>query len=78
MDNVRRGARPDLSALPSSVAALALRALAPAARDRFPSAEAARQAVAAARRELAPVALPDLAAWVSEALHRRSEGGAPP
>lgn len=65
MENVRRGARPPLAELPPAVAALIHRALAPAAADRFASAEALRAAVAAARRDLPPVALPDLAAWVA-------------
>jgi serine/threonine protein kinase len=67
MENVRHGARPDLASLPAGVAELLLRALAPDAADRFVSAEALRLALAAARRTLAPVGLPDLAAWVAEA-----------
>jgi serine/threonine protein kinase len=64
MENVRRGIRPDLAALPASVATLALRALSAAPADRHASPEALRLAIAAARRELAPVALPDLATWI--------------
>ncbi len=65
MDNVRHGRRPDLSALPADVAALTERALAPAPAARFASSEELRRAVAAARRGLPPVALPDLAAWIA-------------
>jgi eukaryotic-like serine/threonine-protein kinase len=68
MDNVRRGVRPDLSALPADVAALAHRALAPAPDDRFATTEDLRQAVAAARRALPPVSLPELASWVAATL----------
>ncbi len=68
MENVRRGVRPDLAALPEAVAVLALRALAPDPADRFPSAEELRRAIADARRDQPPVALPDLAAWVAAAL----------
>lgn len=64
MENVRRGILPDLSSLPDAVAALASRALAPAHVDRFASSEALRLAIAAARRDLPPVSLPDLAAWL--------------
>ena len=65
MDNVRHGRRPDLSALPADVAALTERALAPSPTARFASSEELRRAVAAARRGLPPVALPDLAAWIA-------------
>jgi serine/threonine-protein kinase len=65
MENVRRGILPDLSTLPAAVAALAARALAPAPTDRFTSSEDLRLAIAAARRDLPPVSLPDLAAWLS-------------
>ncbi|MCE9573896.1 MAG: serine/threonine protein kinase [Deltaproteobacteria bacterium] len=68
MDNVRRGQRPDLATLPAAVAALILRALAVDPQARFASSEALRGAIAAARRELPPVALPELAAWVAAAL----------
>jgi serine/threonine-protein kinase len=72
MENVRKGVRPDLAGLPPAVAALAHRALAPAAADRFASTEDLRVAIAAARRELAPASLPDLAAWIAGG----SRGGA--
>ena len=65
MDNVRAGRLPPLDGLPADVAALARRALAGAAADRFPTMEALRLAVAAARRGLPPVAPPDLAAWLA-------------
>jgi serine/threonine-protein kinase len=65
MDNVRRGRRPDLASLPAAVAALATRALAPAAADRYATSEELRVAIAAARRDLEPASLPDLAAWLS-------------
>ncbi len=64
MDNVRRGLRPDLSSLPDAVATLAHRALSPSPADRFPTTEHLRLAIAAARRDLAPAAPPDLAAWL--------------
>ncbi|MBZ0231723.1 MAG: serine/threonine protein kinase [Deltaproteobacteria bacterium] len=66
MENVRRGLRPELSTLPAGVAALALRALSAAPADRFASSEELRLAIAAARRDQPPVALPDLAAWVAD------------
>ncbi|MBK9036064.1 MAG: serine/threonine protein kinase [Myxococcales bacterium] len=65
MANVRRGEVPPLDALPPVVAAVARRALAPAAADRYGSMEALRLAVAAARRALPPVAPPDLARWLA-------------
>jgi len=67
MENVRRGVRPTLTMLPADVVALAHRSLAPAAADRFATVEALRLAIAAARRGLPPVALPDLAAWLIRA-----------
>jgi eukaryotic-like serine/threonine-protein kinase len=60
MENVRRG-HVDLSPLPPDVAALCARALSPA---RFASTEDLRLAIAAARRSLPPVSLPDLARWL--------------
>lgn len=64
MDNVRAGRLPPLDALPADVAAIARRALAGAPDARFPTMEALRLAVAAARRALPPVAMVDLAAWI--------------
>jgi eukaryotic-like serine/threonine-protein kinase len=65
MENVRHGRLPDLAGLPDDVAALARRALAIDPRERFPSTEALRQAIAAARRRQPPASLPDLAAWIA-------------
>jgi serine/threonine-protein kinase len=67
MENVRAGARPDLSAFAPSIAAIAARALAPVPADRFASVAEMRRAIADARRELPPVSLPDLAEWVAAA-----------
>jgi serine/threonine-protein kinase len=62
MDNVRRGARPDLSHLGQDVAVLLGRALDVDPARRFASCEAMRRALVAARR--APAGLPELAAWL--------------
>jgi len=67
MENVRQGARPDLSFLPAQVATLALRTLAPGPADRFASSEELRQALARARREWPPAGPPELAAWIAGA-----------
>jgi serine/threonine-protein kinase len=68
MENIRAGAASAaIDRLPRDLADVARRALAPAPADRFPSMEAVRLAIAAARRSRSPVALPDLAAWVAGA-----------
>jgi serine/threonine protein kinase len=63
MDNVRAGARPDLSMLPASVADLALRALAPSPADRFASSEDLRSPPRAASSR--PRRCPTLAGWLA-------------
>lgn len=70
MERIRAGAVDPaaLAALPPEVVEAVTVALAPAARDRFPSMAALRSELAAARRGQHAVALPDLAAWVSHGL----------
>lgn len=52
-------------AMPDDLQAIASRALAFAANDRFPSIEQMRQAIAVAQRARAPAGVVELAAWVS-------------
>jgi serine/threonine-protein kinase len=74
MENIRAGAATAIDRLPDDLAAIAARALARAPAGRFPSMEALRLAVAAARRARPPVALPDLAAWVTDGDGPHSRG----
>jgi len=60
-----RGGPPALGTLPADLAAIALRALAVAADDRFTSVGELRAAIAAARRTREPAGAHELAAWVS-------------
>jgi eukaryotic-like serine/threonine-protein kinase len=62
LDAIRRG--PALDALAPDIAALALRALAPAARDRFATIDDLRTALAPPRRARGTVGAPELARWL--------------
>lgn len=64
MDRVREASPPSLPGVPEDLRVLLLRALQRDPAGRFPSCEALREAIAAARRTREPVAAPDLAKWV--------------
>jgi serine/threonine-protein kinase len=64
MDRVREAAPPALEGVAPDLQPLLLRALRKEAAERFPTAEALRQGIAAARATRPAVAAPDLAVWV--------------
>jgi serine/threonine-protein kinase len=64
MDAIRAGAAADVAVAPD-IAAIAARCFAIDPDARFASTEKLRLAIAAARRARPPVALPDLAAWIT-------------
>lgn len=68
-----RGGGPALEGLADDVRAIAARALAPAAADRFAGVGELRRAIAAARRTREPAGPEDLAAWLAS---RRASGAA--
>ena len=62
IDAIRGGA--GLAGLPADLAVIAARALAFDARDRYPSVDAARLAIAGAQRRRAPAGAGELGQWV--------------
>ena len=65
LDAIRDGAqRSGLAELPADLAAIAARTLAFEARDRYPSVDAARLAIADAQRSRAPAGAGELGQWV--------------
>jgi serine/threonine-protein kinase len=64
LDAIRAGTSA-LDALAPALRAIAARALAPAARDRFASVDELRRALAAAQRARPPAGAPELAAWLA-------------